>query len=117
MKATKLLWITLVVMVAIVALYGVSGCETFQASTPQQQYAQVNDTFIATLQVLLVARGDEVITESEWQSTVLPLINTCNDLLDEYYREVKEGRPGTNTLSKVRIALGALRPFVARMDQ
>jgi hypothetical protein len=86
----------------------ITGC----ASTPREQYAQVQDAYISTVTVLLEARSTGEIDEDTWQQDVVPLINLGDQALDQYGAATQSGNDPTPALITVRDVLAKLRPFV-----
>lgn len=87
-----------------------AGC----ASSPRQQFAQVNDAYIATVQVLLEARAADVFTEEEWETEVLPLLRLGDNLLDQYDAATLAGVEAGPLLNQVIVVLDKLRPYLVR---
>lgn len=97
---------------AFVLLLMVVACET----TPRQQYAAVNDTFIATTSTLIEGRALGVFDDEEWNGTIVPLINAADAALDQYDAVTRGGEPAPGTLEQVRTLLAQLKPFVVRVQ-
>jgi len=95
---------------------GMSGALAMEgcAATPRQQYAQVQDTFITTLQVLLVAKETGEFTDEEWYDEILPLLFAADDLLTEFDNLTAAGESGDTVLAEFHRVLLLLRPFIAR---
>lgn len=91
------------------------GCSSI--SSPRDGYATVNDAFIGTVQVLLVARDNGQFTDEEWHTEVLPLINIGDALLDQYDEITRTGHDAEPVLLQIRQILASLRPFVQRLER
>jgi len=81
---------------------------------PEVQYAQVNDTFIATTQALIEAREDGRFDAETWENDILPLIEVGDILLDEYHAAVAADLPTDSVLDRIRRVLGRLEPYLTR---
>lgn len=81
---------------------------------PEVQYAQVNDTFIATTQALIEAREDGRFDAETWEDDILPLIEVGDILLDEYHAAVAADLPTDSVLERIRRVLGKLEPYLTR---
>ena len=101
------------VLLAAMLFVPLAACQ----STPRQQFAQVNDTFITTVQVLNVAHDQGHFTDEEWVEDIVPLVKAGNALLDQYDTVTRTGMNGDPILIQVREILTALRPFVSRLDE
>lgn len=96
------------ILVLLLACTITGGC----ASTPREQYAQVQDAYISTVTVLLEARSTGEIDEDTWQQDVVPLINLGDQALDQYGAATQSGGDPVPALITVRDVLAKLRPFV-----
>ena len=96
----------------MVSPFMVSGC----ASTQRGKYAQLNDSFIATTEILLEAKNTGVITPEEWKNNVVPALQLASALLDQYDEATKAGDESARKTAFQRFGdvMRVLRPFVLR---
>lgn len=87
------------------------------ASTPREQYVNVQDAFITSVESLNEARDHGEFTEEEWQEDIRPWINLGDEALDEYDAATKAGQPTDHAESKLRRAYDKLAPFVQRASE
>lgn len=89
------------------------------ASTDRGQYAQMNDTFIASVQVLVVAKQTGVFTDQEWNDEIKPAINLANSLLDYYNEASKTGDSSVSRsyFDRFQEVMALLRPFIVKASE
>lgn len=95
-------------LLLIAALF--MGC----ASTPREQYSDLNDAYIASVQTLIEAKQADVFTDEEWQDAILPAIVAGDALLDEYDMTTGADQPDASVVRRLRRVLERLEPFVVR---
>lgn len=108
---TKLAFYSIAIAV-FAGLAVLQGC----AATPPGRYAQVNDTFIATVQTLNQAKVSGLIDQQTWDARVLPLINSGNSLLDSYSKAVLSGQPTGSIAHQLAQIITALQPYLLRLS-
>lgn len=110
---TVAIW-AILLMLLVAAATLMPGCGN---TTPRQDFAAVNDAYIATVQTLLVARETGEFTEEEWQDDIVPLINLGNDLLNDYDEATQADVPADQTLLQINNVLRRLQPYLVRADE
>lgn len=99
-------------LAVLFVLSALAGC----SSNPRQDYAVTNDTFIATVQTLIMARDTGEFTAEEWEEEVLPQINLGNQLLRDYDAATRAGLEGDDLLLRVQQVLVILQPYLNRIQ-
>lgn len=77
-------------------------------------FADVQDAYIGTVDVLLEARATGSISEEEWQATVLPAIILGDAALDEWKAAILAGEDATahDAARTVLAVLQNLSPYI-----
>lgn len=65
-----------------------AGCASFGT---REHYAQVQDTYITAVDVLIEHRKAGAISDDDWKDNVLPVIERGDKLLDKYDEATREG--------------------------
>jgi len=91
-----------------------AGCSTTQIGT----YADVQDSYIATVDTLLEARNTGAISEDEWQEIVLPAILLGDSALDEWLVAIDHNDDASahDYARTVLAVLQSLQPYVADLE-
>lgn len=92
----------------LVVVMLVGGC----ASTPREQYANVNDSFIAAVSTLTDAKTAGVFSDEEWNEDIVPLIRLGDTLLDEYDAATDADMPTEPITTRLQRVLTELQPFI-----
>ena len=95
--------------------YFLTGCVSF-SENPRTQYAQLNDVFIATVDVLVTARNIGEFDQDEWGSQILPLINIGHAVLEQLDAASKAGQPTESFILDLQEILILLNTFVERVE-
>jgi hypothetical protein len=106
----------LLMLVVIVSLLLAlpTGCAS---ADPHRQYAQLNDTFIAAVHVLVTARQDGVFDTEEWERDILPAIRLGDSLLTDYRAALDAGLISVEPREYLIQLLQHLQPFIIRATQ
>jgi hypothetical protein len=93
-----------------------TGCAAFP-STPQGQFAALQDSFIAAQDVLIQARIDGVFDDGEW-ADIVEKLEEGDEALDLLKLAVAENLPNDQqTFSEqLRKVLALLRPFILKAE-
>lgn len=100
--------VTLGFFLLIILTSLLNGCVT----SPTVTYANVNDSYIATVEVLIDAQVAGKISDEDWLEDVLPLINFGDSLLDTYWEAVQAGLEGEGTLNQITEVTRKLGDFL-----
>ena len=100
-------------LAGLLAVLLIAGC----ASTPREQYAQVNDTFIAAVGTLTDARSQGVFDDETWSDDIVPLIKLGDTLLDEYDAATEADMPTESVTQRLQTVLQRLQPHITQAVQ
>lgn len=91
-----------------------AGCQTspggYPAGAPEYDYDWAQETFIATVGNLLIAKQAGEISQEDWDKTVYPLIREGDETLDAMEAAVLAGNP-----SAVDVKLVVFRSVIQRL--
>ena len=99
-----------VLLVASLPMLAVSGCST----APRVQFANAQETYIATLTTLAANRDS--FTDQEWQEDILPLVNSGEAALNQFDVLTAAGLPAGSATTTLRQILVALEPWLQDLD-
>lgn len=82
------------------------------ATTPREQYGQIQDGFISALVIIQAARNAGDIDDETWELVIKPAVNLGDQALDAYNVATATGETGEDSLIVLQHVLRELRPFV-----
>ena len=101
----------------MLALTTFTGC----GSSPEADYANVQDTFIAAVDTIIDFKQADKISQEDYDNIVLPAINAGDEILDKYLVALKQSKATDTPISRVvlenltadlRSVLSRLTPFI-----
>ena len=101
------------------ALLFTVGC----GSSPEANYANAQDTFIAAVDTIIDFKQADKISQEDYDNIVLPAINAGDEILDKYLVALKQSKATDTPISRVvlenltadlRSVLSRLTPFIVQ---